>query len=931
MWVDALDRPGPSRRQGAYVPRRPVRLARRQDGVATGAGTGLDASSTSAASTSSAIFGGTNATVLTAAPATPSAPAYTSSSTSALFVGPSTNASTSLVANHTSTWTSSMRSTLRSSTSRTSVSEPWSFTPKASTTTSTGAAVQSTYVPGVVFNLSLAVPSNDEAVYALPVAFGHVGVESDIALPPRDWKRASDWDGTDYQTFNLQVDLGSSDLWVATDLCQTSACTSAPALINVTASVDSGSSANLTFQSGSASGEIYWEEVQVGTFGIGYQAFVAADMVVDENLGGGNYSGVLGLALPQNSVIFAEIGGTTGSSPDGATFLDNLYGSGNSAPTDRVFALSLERYQDVRTASTLGIGTTDDRFCAPPCDPDYISIVADPSLGVTGFLYWRVPIDSVEVTTWGDAQAGTGANTTTVTLGPSKVDAAKNTPLAVLDSGGVAILVGYKPYVDAIYGAYGISASSDGYYRMPCTTQLAITFTIGGVAFPVHPLDMTWSDSSTTSSSQQTCVGALQYSSTLGSSGDFILGSAFLKNAYSIFSYPNTNKTTQATWQPQVALLPLTNASVASQDFYAVRSLGQSLSSVSSKQQTVASSSSSGGTSSGSSSGGVLSSSHPVARTAIIAACSVIGFFILAAAAFACWWFYFRRRLGATGVVTYPQPDRDRDSKAGSTAAFADGTSDYSSRRSQKHERTKRQKSIMEGFSDYEDSWAGGTECADSVRMAYLPTFNEDDGEVDARAGAGAGVGGGGGAGRGRRESSTGAHSWASRQSRASSSSAYALGPRGSRPSEAEGPAAELDSARPKSQYADAPAATSPARSPTTPAREVDPFVTPQPTPLSPFGPDSPGPQLGPGAGVGSAGSATSPTLRLIDLSSPARAPFVPAQPRTPGALTPGTPGRHAHAHAQRYDMAGPFLSASRASRAGELDMGDYFSIGRES
>jgi hypothetical protein len=109
-----------------------------------------------------------------------------------------------------------------------------------------------------------------------------------------------------------------------------------------------------------------------------------------------------------------------------------------------------------------------------------------------------------------------------------------SSPVAVLDSGGVAVLVGYKPYTDALYAAYGISASSDGYCepqssgdshaladskdRMPCTTQLAFSFNFAGQDFPAHPLDMSWPDPD--DSTQATCIGAIQYSSTLGDAGD---------------------------------------------------------------------------------------------------------------------------------------------------------------------------------------------------------------------------------------------------------------------------------------------------------------------------------------------------------------------------------------------------------------------------
>jgi hypothetical protein len=72
---------------------------------------------------------------------------------------------------------------------------------------------------------------------------------------------------------------------------------------------------DLNFLTGFASGEIYWDEVQIGVtentvvtsvngtggggsfgFDIAYQALVVADTVLNEDLTGGKFSGVLGLA-----------------------------------------------------------------------------------------------------------------------------------------------------------------------------------------------------------------------------------------------------------------------------------------------------------------------------------------------------------------------------------------------------------------------------------------------------------------------------------------------------------------------------------------------------------------------------------------------------------------------------------------------------------
>jgi hypothetical protein len=101
--------------------------------------------------------------------------------------------------------------------------------------------------------------------------------------------------------------------WVATTGCMSADCRAAR-LFDATGSIDSGVSTNLTYHSGSVSGEIMWEAVTMSIFSIAYQAFgqypfgtkcdcsekltvaVASSDVVNQNLDGGEYSGILGLA-----------------------------------------------------------------------------------------------------------------------------------------------------------------------------------------------------------------------------------------------------------------------------------------------------------------------------------------------------------------------------------------------------------------------------------------------------------------------------------------------------------------------------------------------------------------------------------------------------------------------------------------------------------
>ncbi|WVQ76421.1 hypothetical protein IAR50_006088 [Cryptococcus sp. DSM 104548] len=672
----------------------------------------MSASDSASSASDSATSYNPSATSYTAYNSTSGIFPYTSNSTESFTLNSTTTSSSSSSA-HTSSRSSSSKTTRT-----TTFTSLWS-TSKSKSATGTSSAATSTksaYVPGVVLNLTMSGDSDTQAVYGVEMELGH---DDDDASRKRSMglgmgRRASYAKDGKNQVVNMQVDLGSSDMWVAVKECSTSDCNSAPTLFNEDLSLDSDTTTKVTYQTGAVNGKIYWEQVNFGDFSIGYQAFIAATSVTNENLRGGNFTGVLGLSLPAASTILDEIGGTTSSDPDGATFLDNLFGAGSSAPSERLFTLSLSRREDVRTLSTLGIGAISHLFCPSPCSPHYTSIIAQPSLGSTGYTHWRVQIQSLSVTTWSDEQSGTGATTTKVALGSSQVYPTKGSPLAVFDSGGVQILVGSQTYAEQIYGAIGVSMSSDGLYRMPCSQQFALTFNIGGVDIPVHPLDMTYVDPSDLS--QSTCIGMVQYSSNLGDSGDFILGSAFMKNVYSIFKYPDTKK--DVTWQPTVGLVPLTNASIASQDFYAVRVLHESLSIVSTTQATNAGGSGVYNPGTGAVAG---TSGKKASNTAIIAASSVAGFFVFAVVAFCAWWFFLRRKFGATGSV----PIRSFKRRPSATDHKSDHS--MSTLRTQKHDYTNRQKSIIDGYKDYDDDeWVSGTEGGDSIRLGYIPEALEE-------------------------------------------------------------------------------------------------------------------------------------------------------------------------------------------------------------
>jgi hypothetical protein len=220
------------------------------------------------------------------------------------------NASSSYTATSSSYYTASSRSA--------PFSRPW----EPSTRSASSHAAQSTpYVSGVIVKMVLGGDDDDQAVYSVPMDFGHGA----LGGSRRKRRPSSSWDGGSPQTVNLQVDLGSSDMvcessvsskgysrqWVASTECTNSDCDSAPALFNASLSLDANTDMEFKYQMGEVSGDVYWEQVQLGGFGIGYQAFrehaiavghfscsrvVAADEVTNEDLTGGNFTGVLGLA-----------------------------------------------------------------------------------------------------------------------------------------------------------------------------------------------------------------------------------------------------------------------------------------------------------------------------------------------------------------------------------------------------------------------------------------------------------------------------------------------------------------------------------------------------------------------------------------------------------------------------------------------------------
>lgn len=174
----------------------------------------------------------------------------------------------------------------------------------------------------------------------------------------------------------------------------------------------------------------------------------AANNVQSEPLGP-KFSGILGIALPLNSMIASAIPPVTNNNPDGAAWASNLFSITpiDHAPASRFLSLSLSRPGSDRISSALGIGRHPTELVPDPDLIQYSPLVSEQS----GTLFWKVGVRAITVYVNGE---------------PRKVDVGRSYtgavfPSAILDS-GVPLILTTSTIANAIYGAIGINPSSDG-------------------------------------------------------------------------------------------------------------------------------------------------------------------------------------------------------------------------------------------------------------------------------------------------------------------------------------------------------------------------------------------------------------------------------------------------------------------------------------
>ncbi|CAL1713873.1 unnamed protein product [Somion occarium] len=501
---------------------------------------------------------------------------------------------------------------------------------------------------GIVLPLTLVGTSAYSAIYTIPVLVG-----------------------TNKQNLSLQVDTGSSDLWIASTSCSSSSCGQAHgSLYDSSHAKPTGRNFQITYVEGEVDGPIVWDTVQLGNYVIDNQAMAAASTVNDEPLSS-DFSGILGLALPLNSYISQQLPAGNSDAPDGAIFSSNLFSMtpSSTAPSARFISISLERPGSERIPSLLGIGRHPPSIVNDPSKIDYAPLVSEYS----GDYFWKANVNAITVYVDGVPKP--------ISLkSASRVQGSMTT--AVVDS-GMPIILASPDIANGIYGALGIGPGSDDY--VDCTTPINMTVTLDDrPEIPLHPLDLTTSPSSGATSSS--CVGIIQAypaGSSISDIADIVLGVPFMRSTYTVMAYdqpdsegnfPNMSAPSSASGgsmnsallRPRLGLLSLTDPTVALDEFNTVRVLKQPLGSAGG-----ANGGAQGQSVSGDDGGGKRLS---VGVEVLI---GLLGFFALCFVLFAARWAYARRKFkheraaaGVAGKSNGSGEFKDRDDYLMDEVAF---------------------------------------------------------------------------------------------------------------------------------------------------------------------------------------------------------------------------------------------------------------------
>ncbi|PVF95089.1 acid protease [Serendipita vermifera] len=329
--------------------------------------------------------------------------------------------------------------------------------------------------------------------------------------------------GTPSKPFDVMLDTGSSDTWVASSSCSCTGtgCTSC----STGNSWDPSSSSSwsprektlsITYGSGLVIGRTGQDVVSLGGYTVNDQVIGIVDQAARRLPG--DIEGIMGLAFG----TIAKSGGTP-------WWLRVFAGEGGSNPDAKMISFWLSRYVDsTDTANSRHpggqfiIGGTNSTLYEG--DINYVDAVHPAK-------WWAIPIQGIGLD---------GGDSVTIPEGAQ---------VSIIDT-GTTLVGGEETALKTIFG--GIPGSRDagdlsirlrGFWAIPCNTTASVTLTFGSNSYPYSARDLLYQRIDDLL--ENYCVSSLfTYSSTDRNSSVFtapgqpfwLVGAAFLKNVYSVFN-----------------------------------------------------------------------------------------------------------------------------------------------------------------------------------------------------------------------------------------------------------------------------------------------------------------------------------------------------------------------------------------------------------
>ncbi|KAJ7128318.1 hypothetical protein C8R44DRAFT_850853 [Mycena epipterygia] len=310
--------------------------------------------------------------------------------------------------------------------------------------------------------------------------------------------------GTPPVSFDVILDTGSADLWVAGSTC-TEGCTSAPRFDPSASSTFKNESIpfSITYGTGGAVGVRASDTVQMAGFAVSNQVFAVCDQVSSQpELLTDSVSGLIGL-------------GWQSLSTSGATPLWETLASGGSWDSP-VMAFQLTRFlnqsksQDIEAGGSFTMGFVNSTLYTG--DIDYIDMPTSTN------TYWILPITAITVQ----------GNSIPVDSGTQSY--------AAIDT-GTTLIAGPEDQIASIYAQIPDSEPGtgqyEGYYTYPCDTSVVVSLSFGGRSWAISPADFRFQEIQRSGQ----CLGSFLTLSTGDSAPSWIVGDTFLKNVYSVFRY----------------------------------------------------------------------------------------------------------------------------------------------------------------------------------------------------------------------------------------------------------------------------------------------------------------------------------------------------------------------------------------------------------